>query len=160
MESLVLNIFEKKDISAFRKDLLQMLRIANNIDKYWAQSNSDLDAYLDKFSSLVEAFTKKYKGMKLKMRVKTSEVGMRMYLNEKSVANCFANCASKVIGLQAIGASKFGAATMSDTVSFSNQMEKAKEKMYITYYNPETGQSNVFIHYDAKEKKSGARLQF
>ena len=67
MESLVLSAFEKKDISAFRQDMLQMLRIAKNIDKYYAQSNSDLDAYLDKFSSLVEAFGKKHKGMKLKI---------------------------------------------------------------------------------------------
>ena len=153
MESLLLSAFEKQDISAFRKDFLQMLRIAKNVDKYYVQSNSDLDAYLDKFSSLVEAFNKKYKGIKLKMKIKTNEVDLKIYLSEKNVSNCFANCASKVIGLQAVGSSKFGAAGISDTATFTNEIGKAKEKLYITYYSPETGHSNVFLHYDSKETK-------
>ena len=152
MESLLLSTFEKKDISDFRKDLLQILRIAKNADKYYVQSNADLDAYFDKFSSLVEAFNKKYKGIKLKMKIKTNEVDLKMYLSEKSVSNCFANCASKVIGLQAVGSSKFGAAGISDTAAFTNEIERIKEKLYTTYYNPETGHSNVFLHYDSKEK--------
>jgi len=55
--------------------------------------------------------------------------------------------------MQAIGTSKFGAAAVSDPEAFSKETEKTKNKLYLTYYNPETGTTNVFLQYDKKEKK-------
>ena len=74
-------------------------------------------------------------------------------MNEKSVRDCFENAASKIIGVQAIGTSNFGTAIVSDAEAFSNQLEKTKSKLYITYYSPQTGTTNVFLQYDKKEKK-------
>ncbi|MEK6948638.1 MAG: hypothetical protein AABX34_00335 [Nanoarchaeota archaeon] len=153
MDSPLLSSFERKALKEFNKDLVQMLRVAKNIDKYYARSDSNLDLYLDKYASLIDTFNKKYKGIKLKVSKKTDEVNLRLFLNEKNIHDCFANSASKIIGLQSIGSSKFGAVGVSDTASFTNEIEKAKDKLYITYYNPETGNVNVFLHYDKKEKK-------
>ena len=130
-----------------------MLRAAKGIDRYYFEAKQDFYNYLEKFESLVEGFNRKYKGIKLKIVKKTEELELKIFLNEKNVKDCFANSASKIIGLQAIGASSFGAATISDTAGFSGEAERAKSKLYITYYNPQTGTANVFLKYDGKEKK-------
>ena len=153
MESPLLNSLDKKGISAFKKDLAQMLRISKGIDRYYAESSSHLDLYTNKFKSLVDSFNRKYKGIKLKIVIKTDEIELKIFLNEKSVQDCFANSGSKIVGVQSIGKSKFGAAGVSDTEAFANELEKAKDNLYLTYYEPNFGTSNVFFKYDAKEKK-------
>ena len=153
MNSTLLSSISKKAINEFRKDLLQMLRLGKGIDKYYAESHSDLDIYFKKFSSLIDTFNKKYKNIKLKMAKKTDEVELKILLNEKSARDCFENAASKIIGVQSIGTSKFGTAIVSDPEAFSKQVGKTKNRLYITYYNPQTGTTNVFLQYDKKEKK-------
>ena len=150
---MLLNSIDKKAISEFRKDLLQMLRLGKWIDRYYAESHQDLDTYLQKFNSLIETFNKKYKNLKMKLVRKTNETDLKIFLNENSVKDCFANSASKIIGLQSIGISNFGAAVVSDAEAFANELEKSKNKLYIAYYDPNTGTSNVFLQYDKKEKK-------
>jgi len=153
MTNGLLGSIDKKAISEFRKDLLQMLRLGKWIDRYYAESHQDLDTYLQKFNSLIEMFNKKYKNLKMKLVRKTSETDLKIFLNEKNVKDCFANAASKIIGLQSIGISNFGAAVVSDAEAFANELEKSKNKLYIVYYDPNTGTSNVFLQYDKKEKK-------
>jgi len=153
MNNMLLASINQKAINEFRKDLLQMLRIGKEIDRYYGESQSDLDTYFKKFISLIDSFNKKYKNLKLKMIKKTTEINLKIFLNEKSVRDCFDNASSKIMGLQFIGKSKFGAATASNTDAFSKELENLKNKLYITYYNPQTGTSNVFLQYDKKEKK-------
>lgn len=153
MDSPLLASIEKGAIKTFRKDLLQMLNAAKGMDKYYFEAKQGFHNYLEKFESLVEGFNRKYKGIKLRIVKKTEEMELKIFLNEKNVKDCFANSASKIVGLQAIGASGFGAATISDTAGFSDEVERAKSKLYITYYNPQTGTTNVFLKYDGKEKK-------
>jgi len=153
MNNTLLASINKKAINEFRKDLLQMLRIGKEIDGYYAGSHSDLNTYMKKFISLIDAFNKKYKNIKMKIVKRTSEIDLKILLNEKSVRDCFENAASKIIGLQSLGVSKFGTATVSDPEAFSKEAEKTKNKLYITYYSPQTGTTNVFLQYDKKEKK-------
>ena len=131
MDSPLLASIDKGAIKTFRKDLLQMLSAAKGMDKYYFEAKQDFHNYLKKFESLVEGFNKKYKGIKLKIVKKTEEMELKIFLNEKNVKDCFANSASKIVGLQAIGASGFGAATISDTAAFSGEVERAKSKLYI-----------------------------
>lgn len=153
MDSMLLASIEKGAIKTFRKDLLQMLSAAKGMDKYYFEAKQDFHNYLEKFESLVEGFNKKYKGIKLRIVKKTEEMGLKIFLDEKNVKDCFANSASKIVGLQAVGASGFGTATVSDASAFSGEVERAKSKLYLTYYNPQTGTATLFLEYDVKEKK-------
>jgi hypothetical protein len=153
MNNTLLGSVGKKAINEFRKDLLQMLRIGKEIDKYYAGSNQDAGDYIKKFDSLINLFNKKYKNLKLKAEKRADEINLKILLNEKSVRDCFEKAASKIIGVQSIGASKFGTAVVSNGGDFSNELEKTKSKLYLTYYNPQTGTTNVFLKYDKKEKK-------
>ncbi|MBW2975828.1 hypothetical protein KY347_00110 [Candidatus Woesearchaeota archaeon] len=153
MNNSLLGSIDKKSVNEFRKDLLQMLRIGQEMDRYYAESNQDFGNYIKKFKSLVESFNKKYKGLNLKIAKKPNEVELKMLINEKNVKECFASSASKITGLQSIGVSSFGAVVVSDAESFANELEKAKDRLYIAYYNPQTGKSNLFLQYNKKEKK-------
>ena len=144
---------EKKAINEFRKDLLEILRIAAGMDKYYAESNQDFDSYLKKFNSLIDSFNKKYKGLKLKFAKKTEALELSILIDEKSVKDAFANSGSKIIGVQSIGAKGFGTAAVSDPEGFSAELERAKDKLYISYYNPQAGTSNAFMQHDNKAKK-------
>ena len=153
MDSPLLASIDKRAVKTFRKELLQMLRAAKGMDKYYFEAKQGFHNYLDKFESLVESFNKKYKGIKLKIVKKTEEMELKIFLDEKSVSDCFANSASKIVGLQAIGASGFGAAIISDAAAFGSELERAKGSLYITYYNPQTGTTNILLKFDKKEKK-------
>lgn len=153
MVNTLLGSINKKAINEFRKDLLQMLRIGQGIDKYYVESNPDLDTSLKKFETLIRSFNKKYKGTKLKLVKKTDNTDLKMFLNEKNVKNCFENAASKIIGLQSIGTSNFDTTLISDAEAFADEIENVKNKLYLTYYNPQTGTTNVFLHYDGKGRK-------
>ena len=144
---------DKKAINEFKKDLLQMLRLGKEMDRYYAESKQDAAVYTKKFKSLIEIFNKKYKNLKLELVRKTNNLHLKIFLNEKSIRDCFANSASKIIGLQSVGTFNFGTAIVSNQEEFTAQLEKAKNKLYITYYSPRTGKSNVFLLYDKKEKK-------
>lgn len=153
MNNTLLASIDKKAINEFRKDLLQMLRLGKGIDRYYAEAQSDLDTYFKRFNSLIDIFNKKYKNLKLKAVKKTNEIDLKILLNEKNVRDCFETAASKIMGVQSIGTSKFGTAVVSDPGAFSKQVEKTKNKLYITYYSPQTGTTNVFLQYDKREKK-------
>jgi len=153
MVDTILGSINKKAINEFRKDLLQMLRIGQGIDKYYVESNPDLDTSIKKFETLIRSFNKKYKGIKLKLVKKIDHTDLKIFLNEKSVKNCFENAASKIIGLQSIGTSNFGTVLVSDAEAFADEIENVKNKLYTTYYSPQIGTTNVFLHYDGKERK-------
>jgi hypothetical protein len=153
MDNPLFASIDKSAIKTLRKDLLQMLKAGKGMDRYYFEAKQDFDDYLKKFEALVDSFNKKYKGIKLKIVKKTEGMNLKIFLNEKSISSCFQNSASKIIGLQAVGTSSFGTATVSDTQSFSNEIERAKSKLYITYYSSKTGTTNIFLVYDKKEKK-------
>ncbi|MBI2208519.1 hypothetical protein HYU50_03410 [Candidatus Woesearchaeota archaeon] len=144
---------DKKSVNEFREDLLGMLRVSEEMERYYAESNQDFDSYLKKFNSLIDSFNKKYKGLKLKLLKKAEALELSILLDEKSVKDAFANSGSKLIGVQSIGANGFGTASVSDPEGFSAELERAKYKLYISYYHPQAGTSNVFMQYDKKAKK-------
>jgi len=153
VDGTLLGNIDRKSINEFRKDLLEMLRIGKELDEQYGESNQDIGAYIKKFDSLVKKFNKKYKNITLKLVKKTEKIELKLFLNEKTVKDAFANSASKVIGVQAIGTSKFDTAGVADAERFTNELERAKDKLYISYYNPQTGTSKVYLQYDKKVKK-------
>ena len=152
-DASLLGSINKKEVSEFKKDLLEMLRIGIGLDKSFDDSRMNEGTSINKFDSLIKEFNKKYKNLKLKLLRKIDKIELKILLNEKNVKDAFGNSASKIIGVQSIGSSKFGTVMVSDVDKYTNELEKAKDKLFITYYNPNTGSSNVFLQYDNKEKK-------
>src|SRR3989344_7093619 len=118
MNNTLLGFIDKKAINEFRKDLLEMLRLGNWLDKNYTSENIDVTAYIKKFNSLIESFNRKYKNLKLKLVKNIECIELKILLNETNVRDCFENAASKIIGVQAIGISNFGAVGIADTEAF------------------------------------------
>lgn len=152
-DSALLVSIPKKDVNNFRKELLGILIVGKEMDRYYHEANPEVDSYMKKFKSLISLFNKKYKNLTLKLVKKATSLELKMFLNENNVKDTFANSASKIIGLQSIGTKTFGTAIVSDAGNFSAQLEKAKDKLHITYYNPQAGKSTVFLQYNKKVKK-------
>ena len=152
-DARLLGSIDKKAINEFRNDLLGMLRVGKEMDRYYTESNPDIDVYIKKFNSLINSFNKKYKNLKLKLVKKSDSLELKMFLNESNVKDTFANSASKIIGLQSIGSTTFGTAGISNPDEFNNELEKVKGRLYITYFDPQAGKSDVFLQYDKKAKK-------
>jgi len=153
VESALLTSMGKKAVKDFREDLLSMLMAGKEMDRYYNEGSTDVDTYMKKFNSLINLFNKKYKNLSLKLVKKVDSLQLKLLVSESDVKAVFGTAASKIVGLQSIGTRTFGTAIVSDANAFSAQLEKAKDKLYISYYNPEAGKCNVFLQYDKKSKK-------
>tara|TARA_Y100000310_G_C20658862_1_gene803547 strand:+ start:1324 stop:1989 length:666 start_codon:yes stop_codon:yes gene_type:complete len=151
--SALLQSIKKRDVNEFRKDLLGMLRVVDGLDMAYGQSNLDVSEDIKKFDSLIKSFNKKYKNLKLKLIKKSGKIELKILLNEKAVKDAFENSASKIMGLQSIGVSSFGAVMTSDPDSFTKEINKIKNKLYMVYGGSQNGLTKVFLVYDKKARK-------
>ena len=67
VDGTLLGNIDRKSISEFRKDLLDMLRIGIELDEQYGELNQDIEIYIKKFGFLVKKFNKKYKNITLKL---------------------------------------------------------------------------------------------
>jgi len=152
--SVLLAGIAKKSVSEFHKDISAILKVEKEMDIYFSQSHSDLGAYMKKFDKLVNDFNKKYKGLKLKLTKRAQELKLRVFLDEKSLRDAFERSAARIQGIQAIGANSYDAASAGNADQFAAELDRAKKKMYLTYYSQENGSSKVFMLYDENSKKA------
>jgi len=148
----ILSGISQKDIKIFSKDFSQLLRIASEIDRYYGEWHNDIDKYLSKLDNFVKLFNKKYKNLKVKVLKKIDGIDTMILLNEKTIKDLFNKCASRIIGLKAIGTKNFGNAEVTETEKFANEIERIKDKLYLTYYLPEVGMYSVFLSKGKNEK--------
>jgi|TARA_B100001971_G_C18074078_1_gene474678 hypothetical protein len=148
----ILSKISQKDINHFGKDFSQVIRVSAEIDRYYAEWKHDLDKYIPKVEKLIQLFNKKYKNIKLKLSKKIDSVNVRILLNENTLKNLFNNCASRIAGLKSVGAKNFGAADVAEPEKIANEIEKIKDKLYLTYYFPETGIHSAFLSKNKNEK--------
>ncbi|MBU0627709.1 MAG: hypothetical protein KKC75_00845 [Nanoarchaeota archaeon] len=141
----LLSEFSKKDVGQFKKDFLEVIRVYHGISSEYAKLSKDVDNYISVFKGAILLFNKKYKGITLKAKATPEELTLKIYLKEKSLSDMFRNAASKLSGLKSIGATGPGKATVEEADKFSREVEKIKDKLYVSYYRQETGSSTVFL---------------
>lgn len=149
----VLGRFSKEDVSHFNKDIRQIVRVAKEVDRFYGEWQSNMDKYIPKYKKFIASFNKKYKGVSLKVTIGLEGVKTRLLLKEKNIKAVFENVASRIIGLKAVGVAKFNIVDITDSENFMKEVEKGKNKLHITYYDPELGTRYVFLSYDKKEKE-------
>lgn len=134
--------FDNTDKTEFKKDFLQLMRIASGIDKEYGKSSKSIDKYAPKYKLLVELFNKKYKNLRLKIE----KTELRIFINEKNVKDVFSNAANKIEGLKAIGANDFNAANVENSEKFAKELMNVKNDIYISYNT-----DDIHLKYDEKE---------
>jgi len=148
----ILDILSARDLNLFKKDFREMMRVAFGMDKAYGKTMEDFNFYLPKYKKLIEMFDRKYKNLKLKLRRTEEELKLRIFITEKDVTTVFNNAASKIAGLRSVGATGFGIADVSAADRFSKELSRAKDKLYISYYEAESGSNTIYLEYDKKVK--------
>jgi len=139
---------DTKDLNEFKKDFTELVRVHSGINKEYSKLGKDIDKYIDGFKKIAGLFNKKYKNLVIRLKQTTGEIKLRIFIREKSVKDVFVNVASRLDGLKAIGVSDFGKATIDETDKFSKELDKVKNKLFISYFEKEDG--TIFLEQSKK----------
>lgn len=143
----ILNDLRSRDKSEFKKDFLQLIRIAYWLDKDYSKSHKSVDKYLPKYKLLIDDFNKKYKNLRLKLVKDVEKIKLNIFIKEKNVKDVFSNVASKINGLKSIGAENFNVCSVENSEKFAKELMKVKDGIYISYTN-----GDMHLEYNKKEK--------
>lgn len=146
----ILDSVSARDLALFKKDFREIIRIAFGMDKIYGEVHRDFDFYKPKYDKLIKSFDKKYKNLNLKLKRTEEELKLRIFIKEKNVVDVFNKVACKIAGLKSIGAAGFGIADVSETAKFSGELGMAKDKLYISYYEAESGSNTIYLEHDKK----------
>jgi hypothetical protein len=133
------------DVKEFRKDFTELMRVYFGIKKEYSRMSKDASKYIKEFGKVVLDFNKKYKGLAVNLRKTTEDIRLGIILNEKSVKDVFLNAASRLEGLRTIGASELAAVKVEDTDKFTKELDKVGKKMYISYFEQESGSGTIIL---------------
>ena len=148
----ILSEFNLSDIAHFKKDFSQMIKVGAEIDRYYGEAQTDLDTLIPKFEKLAEKFNKKYKGLKIKTKKSLDRFKARLFVKEKDIKDFFANSASKIPGLKAVGRTGFNQVDLSEVEKFARFLDSLMDKVYLSYADAESGTSTLAAALDRKEK--------
>ncbi len=148
----LLSEFSPADISVFKKDFTQLIKVGAEIDRYYGEAQHDLDTLIPKFEKLTEKFNRKYKGMKIKTKKTIEHYKARLLVKERNIKEFFANSASRISGLNSVGRASFGQIGIEDAEKFARFLDSLLDKIYITYTGQESGTSTIAAALDRSEK--------
>jgi len=148
----ILSEFSSSDINNFKKDFTQMIKVGAEIDRYYGESQHDLDTLIPKFEKLAEQFNKKYRGVKIKTKKTIEHFKVALFIKSKDVKEFFAETASKISGLKSVGRTNFNQIDVSDVDKFARFLESLLDKIYISYIDPEMGTSTIAAVLNRNEK--------
>ena len=115
----ILSEFNPADIAHFKKDFTQMIKVGAEIDRYYGEAQHDLDILIPKFEKIAEQFNKKYKGLKLKTKKTIMNFKTRLFIKARDIKEFFANSASKIPGLKAVGRTNFNQIDVNNVERFA-----------------------------------------
>ena len=143
----------KKETGMFRKDFLELMKVARGLDRAYGSDKKDTLEDLKKFRKVISDFNRKYKGISLKIpKDKISVKPLIFIIGEKSVRDIYNNAISRMQGISAIGSSPSSMANISQQESFFNELEQVKNILYVQF-KPEGAPSAAFFFESGKKEK-------
>ena len=147
----ILSEFDAANIKHFSRDFVQLIKVGLEIDRHYSSSQHNMDSSIPKFENLLGEFNKKYKGIKLKSKKSIEHFKVRLFIEEKSIKDFFANSASKIQGLKSVGKSSFSQIAVSDTEKFAGFLDSLFDKIYISYSDND-GAGTIAAAFNINEK--------
>lgn len=152
MANDILSEYNASDIAHFKKDFTKIILAGAEIDRYYGKVQQELDFLISKFEKLVEQFNRKYKGIKIRISRKIDSFEVRIFLKTKDIKEFFAESASRIPGLKAVGRTNFNQVDIADADKFAKFLDSLLTSVYISYSDPETGTGTIGARLDSKEK--------
>jgi hypothetical protein len=144
----IISELDPKDLNEFKKDFAELIRVYSGINREYSKLGKDIDKYIAEFNQIINLFNKKYKDLVLRLKRTINELQLRIFIKDSSVKDVFMNVASKLDGLKAIGSSDFGKAKIEEADRFSKELDKVKNKLFVSYFEKESGA--IFLEYYKK----------
>ena len=135
----------------FYADFTTILKAARGIDRYYQLGKPNVDVFIPKFKKTLTLFNKKYKDISLVLKRTSSSLSLQItFLGEESLQTLFANSASRIKGLSAMGLKKFDEVPVAEQSKLEKLLGKMNKGVYISYSDPETGTSRIMIEKHGK----------
>ena len=149
----MLAIANKKEANMFRKDFLELMKVAYSLNHVYASDKGDASEDIKRFKKIINDFNKKYKGIKLKLQKSTASIlPMILITSEKSVKEVYSNAISKLHGIFAIGSSNSSLANISSQEAFFKELDEIKNILYVQFKADSIAPSMMLIEFNKKEK--------
>ncbi|MBW2989403.1 hypothetical protein KY358_03735 [Candidatus Woesearchaeota archaeon] len=155
MDKSITGELSQGDLREFKKDFIELLRVYFGIKEEYVMLTKGIEKKIKVFKEAVGIFNRKYRGILLKVKDTSEDVALKVIIKEKSVKDVFTSTASKMDGLKAVGARDFGAADIEDPERFSREVDKAKDRIFISYFDQK--ESHVLLE---KHKQGGIELHY
>ena len=139
-------------LKQFRKEFLQIIKISYELERCYAKGQDSISKDIKAFEDVARQFNKKYRDLQLKLMKNTDALHLKVFANEKSIKDFFANSASKMSGLRSIGLTGFNQADAADTERFTSMLEGMKDAVFVSYSDVASGTSTLAAVFDKKEK--------
>jgi len=143
MAENILSEIKKSELNKFKKDFLMLLKVAVGIDKEYARGTTP-NKDIKKYKEIVQLFNEKY-SLKLKIDKTPEYIRLVVVFPEKSIKDFVTNVASRIPGLVSLGINNFNEIEFAQAEKL---LDKAKEKICLTYYSPETGTTNIYFEFN------------
>ena len=149
----LLDALEKASLRQFEKDFIELARVAFGMDESYGKADESMDFYIPKYKQLLNLFNRKYPGIKLEAKAGKGVVELHIFLKHKGdVKNLLTDVAVKIAGLRSIGGTGFGAVNVEQADKFSAELNKIKNKLYLSYYGHDSGTTTIFIEFNKRKK--------
>jgi len=133
-EQDLMSSINKKDYAVFKKDFIQLMKVAYGMNDYYVKADPQATKYMKKYKSIIRSFNKKYPALKLKL-IESHDLKLKVFIkSDKPLKDMFLDSASKITALKSIGSENFGAAEISESEKFYSELEKVKKTLYVTYH--------------------------
>lgn len=139
----LLSKYSDEDAEEFMGDFPEILRVSSEIDRYYGNSEYQIEGYAKEFEGILADFNRKYDGMILKLQKKVDSAELKVFVKENSLKDFFANSASRIKGITSIGLKNFGEIEVSDTAKFAAMIDQIINSLFISYSDVDYGTSNV-----------------
>jgi hypothetical protein len=147
----ILSEFGDADVTMFKKDMFQMIKVGSEIDRCFANGEEELDNLILKFEKLADKFNKKYANIKIKPKKGLEKYDVKVYIRENDLKSFFASSASRVSGIKSIGITNYNQVEARNSEQFSKFVESLKDHIYISYLGQE-GTCNFEVKFQNDDK--------
>ncbi|MDP2749253.1 MAG: hypothetical protein Q8O89_00290 [Nanoarchaeota archaeon] len=148
---MLLKNINPDNLRAFHEDFSALMKMTRGIDEAWVGGDNEFYDLFEIFKEYVQKFNEKYPGLLVEAE-NTMDHGFRLSIffpNEKSLISLFDNVASKIAGLEKIGAEPDDMLKVS-IENVKQVMDFVKNKLILFYER--RGATSVIVELDKKKK--------
>ncbi|HLD87436.1 MAG TPA: hypothetical protein VJB12_05225 [Candidatus Nanoarchaeia archaeon] len=146
-----LDTLDMSGINDFFADFTALIKVAKGIDRYYQLGKPNLDVFVPKYKKTLTLFNKKYTDLSLLLKRSSSSLHLQVaLLGEESLQALFANSASRIKGLSAIGLKRFDETPIAEQDKVEKALTRMSKRIYVSYADPESGSSRFMIERHGK----------